>query len=39
MLVDDHLSFRASAHWLLETEGDVVVAEGGQRGARAGDRR
>ena len=27
MLVDDHASFRASARWLLETEGYVVVAE------------
>src|SRR5258705_5793629 len=27
MLVDDHASFRASARWLLETEGFVVVAE------------
>ena len=27
MLVDDHPSFRASARWLLETEGYVVVAE------------
>jgi DNA-binding NarL/FixJ family response regulator len=27
MLVDDHASFRASARWLLETEGCVVVAE------------
>ena len=29
MLVDDHASFRASARWLLETEGYVVVAEAG----------
>ena len=29
MLVDDHPSFRASARWLLETEGYVVVAEAG----------
>jgi DNA-binding NarL/FixJ family response regulator len=27
MLIDDHASFRASARWLLETEGYVVVAE------------
>ena len=27
MLVDDHASFRASARWLLETEGYEVVAE------------
>ena len=27
MLVDDHASFRASARWLLETEGYVVIAE------------
>ena len=27
MLVDDHASFRASARWLLETEGYIVVAE------------
>jgi DNA-binding NarL/FixJ family response regulator len=27
MLVDDHASFRASARWLLENEGYVVVAE------------
>jgi DNA-binding NarL/FixJ family response regulator len=27
MLVDDHASFRASARWLLETEGYLVVAE------------
>ena len=27
MLVDDHASFRASARWLLETEGYAVVAE------------
>ena len=27
MLVDDHPSFRASARWLLETEGYIVVAE------------
>jgi DNA-binding NarL/FixJ family response regulator len=27
MLVDDHPSFRASARWLLETEGYAVVAE------------
>jgi DNA-binding NarL/FixJ family response regulator len=27
MLVDDHASFRASARWLLETEGFEVVAE------------
>ena len=27
MLVDDHASFRASARWLLETEGYDVVAE------------
>jgi DNA-binding NarL/FixJ family response regulator len=27
MLIDDHPSFRASARWLLETEGYVVVAE------------
>lgn len=27
MLVDDHASFRASARWLLETEGYSVVAE------------
>jgi DNA-binding NarL/FixJ family response regulator len=27
MLVDDHASFRASARWLLETEGCEVVAE------------
>jgi DNA-binding NarL/FixJ family response regulator len=27
MLVDDHPSFRASARWLLETEGYEVVAE------------
>jgi DNA-binding NarL/FixJ family response regulator len=32
MLVDDHASFRASARWVLETEGYEVVAEaaGGQ---------
>ena len=35
MLVDDHASFRASARWLLETEGYVVVAEAGERGERA----
>lgn len=27
MLIDDHPSFRATARWLLETEGYVVVAE------------
>lgn len=27
MLVDDHASFRASARWLLETEGYEIVAE------------
>jgi DNA-binding NarL/FixJ family response regulator len=27
MLVDDHASFRATARWLLETEGFEVVAE------------
>jgi DNA-binding NarL/FixJ family response regulator len=27
MIVDDHPSFRASARWLLETEGCLVVAE------------
>ncbi len=27
MLVDDHASFRASARWLLETEGFEIVAE------------
>ena len=27
MLIDDHPSFRASARWLLETEGYIVVAE------------
>jgi DNA-binding NarL/FixJ family response regulator len=27
MLVDDHPSFRATARWLLETEGYIVVAE------------
>ncbi len=27
MLIDDHASFRASARWLLETEGYEVVAE------------
>ncbi|MDX6561748.1 MAG: hypothetical protein QOD65_1562 [Gaiellales bacterium] len=27
MLVDDHASFRASARWLLETEGFEVIAE------------
>jgi DNA-binding NarL/FixJ family response regulator len=27
MLVDDHASFRASARWVLETEGYEVVAE------------
>ena len=27
MLVDDHASFRASARWVLETEGCEVVAE------------
>jgi DNA-binding NarL/FixJ family response regulator len=27
MLVDDHASFRASARWLLETEGFDIVAE------------
>src|SRR4051812_999588 len=27
MLVDDHASFRASARWMLETEGYEVVAE------------
>jgi DNA-binding NarL/FixJ family response regulator len=27
MLVDDHASFRASARWLLETEGCEIVAE------------
>ena len=35
MLVDDHASFRASARWLLETEGYVVVAEAGERARRA----
>ena len=39
MLVDDHASFRASARWLLETEGYVVVAEAAQRGERARDGR
>jgi DNA-binding NarL/FixJ family response regulator len=29
MLVDDHASFRASARWLLETEGYEIVAEAG----------
>lgn len=29
MLVDDHPSFRASARWLLETEGYEIVAEAG----------
>ena len=27
MLVDDHASFRATARWLLESEGYAVVAE------------
>ena len=27
MLVDDHASFRASARWVLETEGCEIVAE------------
>ena len=27
MLVDDHASFRATARWLLETEGYEVIAE------------
>jgi DNA-binding NarL/FixJ family response regulator len=27
MLVDDHASFRATARWLLESEGYVIVAE------------